>query len=470
MNALEPDAMSLGNHEFDDGVEGLAPFLVNVNFPVLACNLDLYGEDLLENEENLKPSVIFERNGYKIGVIGYVTPETRFLAAPSDVIFLDEIQAVDKEAKRLKSKGVEILIALGHSGHEKDCIIAREVPDIDLVIGGHTNTFLWNGPKPPQGENPEGPYPKIIVQKSNKLVPVVQAYAYTKYIGKLRLQFNRNGELIRFHGQPIMLTSAVEQEKDILRIIDKYKPGVKAATSRVIGMTRVFLDGITCRIQECSLGNLLTDSMILEYIERFGDNSSAMALLNGGAIRSSISKGKAGFVTMEALMTVLPFGNDLIIGQYTGKIIKEALEHSIHRYIPSTPYGEFLQMSGLRVSYNLSANPGNRVNSVQTFCEKCPEDYQDLDPTSTYNVVLNFFLSRGGDGYDMLRDKALSKKNLGVDDLRAAEMYFKTRSPVWHGPDGRISFLHDWRKSSATWKMTDFNIVLIAYVCIIVLM
>ena len=65
--------------------------------------------------------------------------------------FLDEVISIDKEAKRLKAKGVDIIIALGHSGFKMDKKIAQKVPDVDVVVGGHTNTFLYNG-EPPSNE------------------------------------------------------------------------------------------------------------------------------------------------------------------------------------------------------------------------------------------------------------------------------------------------------------------------------
>lgn len=91
------------------------------------------------------------------------------------------------EAERLKAQGINILIAVGHSGYQMDKKIAAECPEIDVVIGGHTNTFLYNGTKP-DSENIDGPYPTMVAQPSGKMVPVVQAYAYTKYLGRLQVK------------------------------------------------------------------------------------------------------------------------------------------------------------------------------------------------------------------------------------------------------------------------------------------
>jgi len=91
------------------------------------------------------------------------------------------------EAKKLKAQGIKIIIALGHSGYLKDLEIAKNCPEVDIVIGGHTNTFLYTGAQP-DAEHIDGPYPTMVKQNSGKEVPVVQAYAYTKYLGKLHVQ------------------------------------------------------------------------------------------------------------------------------------------------------------------------------------------------------------------------------------------------------------------------------------------
>jgi len=76
---------------------------------------------------------------------------------------------------------------LGHSGYEKDMEIAKRCPDVDIVVGGQSHTFLYSG-KAPSKEVSEGPYPTIVVKPDGRKVPVVQAYAYTKYLGNLSLE------------------------------------------------------------------------------------------------------------------------------------------------------------------------------------------------------------------------------------------------------------------------------------------
>lgn len=106
--------------------------------------------------------------------------------------FLDAIEIYSREAQILKMQGVNIIFALGHSGYEVDMNIARNCPLIDAVIGGHSHSVLYTGEQPANiHEIIDGPYPTMVVQANgHKRVPVVQAYAFTKYMGKLHLTVN----------------------------------------------------------------------------------------------------------------------------------------------------------------------------------------------------------------------------------------------------------------------------------------
>ena len=108
-----------------------------------------------------------------------------------NITFDDEIKAVEAEAIRLKNeKNVDIIIAAGHAGYDLDMKMAEQIPDLDLVVGGHSHTFLFTGEQKPSVEEPKGDYPTYITQKSGKVVPVVQVYCYTKYLGHLTLHFD----------------------------------------------------------------------------------------------------------------------------------------------------------------------------------------------------------------------------------------------------------------------------------------
>ena len=110
---------------------------------------------------------------------------------------------------------MNIAIAVGHSGYSKDKNIAKNVPDVDVVVGGHSHSFLYTvtADSPlPSIEEPEGPYPTYVMQSgTKKIVPVLQAYAYTKYLGYMNLTFDDTGNLIKSIGKPILLSSKMLQ-------------------------------------------------------------------------------------------------------------------------------------------------------------------------------------------------------------------------------------------------------------------
>ena len=92
------------------------------------------------------------------------------------------------------AEGVNIIIAVGHSGYEVDKKIASEVEEVDAVVGGHSHSFLFSG-EPPSNDAPKGDYPTLVTQGSGKVVPVVQAFWGTKYLGFIQLSFSEDGEM-----------------------------------------------------------------------------------------------------------------------------------------------------------------------------------------------------------------------------------------------------------------------------------
>ena len=178
-NLLNFDAMTLGNHEFDDKIAGLEPFLRNQSCPVVVTNMNV---SLVPALAGLTvPSVKVEVGDKMIGIVGYITPETKDISNPEEVIFTDEIEALKTEVKKLHDEGIDIIVALGHSGYDKDKEVASSVPHLDVVVGAHSHSFLFS----PSSENPSvekirGPYPTIIENPGGHKTLVVQAYAYTK--------------------------------------------------------------------------------------------------------------------------------------------------------------------------------------------------------------------------------------------------------------------------------------------------
>ncbi|XP_057322610.1 5'-nucleotidase-like [Microplitis mediator] len=420
LELLKPDAICLGNHEFDKFPAGLVPFVKNVSFPVLASNLDLKDEPELGGA-GIKNSVILDVGHHKVGIVGFLTPETKTSSiGTGNVIFLDEIESVRREVKKLKQKGVNIIIGLGHSGYEREKRIARAVEDLDLIIGGHTNTFLYNGPQPDL-EAIEGPYPTVVTQRNGRKVYVVQAGGHTKYLGNLSIVFDGRGEIKNIHGNPILLDRSVEKDEEMLKELDAWRPEFDTSE---LGQTRVFLDGDTkvCRSSECILGNLITDAMVdynaFENNDAYKWTDAAIAILGGGMIRSSIESLSGEMILYGDIKLVLPYSNQLSKLNVTGAQLFEVLETSV-RYLKNNSTtnlsGGFLQLSGIKVTYDLEKEPGSKVerNSVLVRCADCliPR-YEKVDMNKIYTVLGPNFLFSGGDNYKIF--KSIKKTSLSM--------------------------------------------------------
>lgn len=447
LNLVPNDAMSLGNHEFDDGVGGIVPFLENITFPVLAANIDDSLEPSIQGKYH--KSAVFTLSGRSVGVVGYITTETMVIATPGRLIITDEAAAVRAEARKLKEQGVDIIIALGHSGYRKDMEIAKEVEEVDAVVGGHTNTFLYTGTTP-STEPKVGAYPTIVRQSSGKQVPVVQAYAFGKYLGRLVLTFNERGDVSAWKGNPILLDNTIPQDPEILAALVPYKKKIDDMVTHEVGKSFVFQDGnrLSCRMRECNLGNLQTDAIIHMNAKYPDDNKwalTSLAVQNGGGIRASIDeRASNGVITMEDILTVAPFQNTIDIVELKGKHVKEMFEHSVSHYDTQAldHPGGFLQVSGFVVVYDVNLPVGSRVVRLQARCQECriPE-LQDVKDDLIYRIAMASFLANGGDGYSVIRDNKINHHLTGLLDTDVFMQFIQQMSPLYQGLENRILFV-----------------------------
>ncbi|XP_067469649.1 snake venom 5'-nucleotidase-like [Thunnus thynnus] len=445
MNKLGYDAMAFGNHEFDNGVEGLIqPFLQNVNCSVVSANIKPDQTLATKLSGYYKPYTVISVGSENVAVVGYTTAETPFLSMPGQHLkFEDEVKELQVQVDKLETLGYNKIIALGHSGFDVDQDIAKRVRGVDVVIGGHTNTFLYTG-KPPSTEVPAGPYPFMVTSNDGRNVPVVQAFAFGKYLGYLKVTFDKAGNVVKADGNPILMDSSIPQDPEILADIEMWKKGLAQFSSQYVGQTLVYLNGTfeDCRFRECNLGNMICDAMIYHNLKHSSEqqwNHVGICMLNSGAIRAAINERyNNGTITMEEVLTVLPFGGTFDLVQIKGSTVKKAFEHSIHRY--GSMSGEFLQVSGIHVEYDLSRPVNERVVSVSMLCTKCRvPKYEPLDLEETYTVVMPSYIVGGGDGFTMIKEELL-KHNTGDMDITVFSKYITDMKRVYPAVEGRITF------------------------------
>ncbi|XP_015264873.1 PREDICTED: 5'-nucleotidase [Gekko japonicus] len=445
MNLLGYNAMALGNHEFDNGADGLLdPLLKNLKFPILSANIKA-SKQLANNFTGyFFPYTILNVGSERVGIVGYTTKETPFLSNPGqDLFFEDEITALQLQVDKLSTLGVNKIIALGHSGFTVDKSIAQKVRNVDIVVGGHTNTFLYTG-TPPSNNIPAGDYPFMVKSDHGPYVPVVQAYAFGKYLGYLNVTFDDQGNVIRASGNPILLDSSIPEDAEVRAQVDVMRVQLNNYSSQEIGKTIVYLNGTSeaCRFQECNMGNLICDAVVYNNLRHPDDNEwnhVSMCIVNGGGIRAPIDERSInGTITLEELLAVLPFGGTFDLLQIKGSSLKEAFEHSVHRHGKGT--GEMLQVSGIHVVYDLSQSPGSRVKSLDVLCTECRVPvYVPLKMEKTYKVLLPSFLAGGGDGYYMLKGSS-GNHSSGDLDVAIVSNYINRMGRIFPGVDGRVKF------------------------------
>ena len=396
MNRLKFDAVTLGNHEFDWGWPELLKIMEQASSPYLAANL--VNRDM-SRPPKIKKSILLERKGVKIAVIGIITPETAFTTNPrnvEDFKFLQPESVLPKMVRVARAKGAKLIIVLSHCGLERDVKIARRVQGIDVIIGGHSHTAVT---------------PPLVAGKTI----IAQAGSNGLYLGVLKLEIDgKSGRVIdysRDNLKSITASPGSPFDPEIEKIVSRYSDSIKNEFSRIVGESGV--DLLRNSEGESNLGNLICDAMRSE-------SGAEIAFYNSGGIRANIYHGK---VRLEQAFEALPFDNVLVSMDLTGEQVKSILEKSASMEIG------ILQVSGLKYKINASKPKDGRVEDVTVNGSK-------LQPAKVYRIVTNDFLAAGGDRFLTFKE---GKNIVYGDDVRESFIrYLEKRSPVAPRVEGRI--------------------------------
>lgn len=345
------------------------------------------------------------------------------IASTEDLKFFNEISTAKKYISLLKSQNVSIIILLTHCGLDRDKEIARNVDGIDIIVGGHSHTHMYSGRSLGLPDIPTDVYPSVVERGGQKTL-IVHTSGHAKYVGLLRVKFNAAGEVIWWTGNPVFLSNDVEQDAETEKELAKWRVGVGKSLDIPIGNSLSPLLVDTCKVQECTLGNLMVDSMVhavskcssgrreflyLKFslfkwhnkLDTAGNPFTLSAFLNSGAIRTSLSSGD---ITYGDLLTLSPFSNSIDMIKVSGGIIWRALEHAVAKKEENVFRG-FLQVSGVRVAFDVTRAVGNRVVSVDILNPKT-SIYEPVKQSQDYYVVINSFMEHGGDGFTMFQNSS----------------------------------------------------------------
>lgn len=363
LNALGYDYVTLGNHEFDNGMEALARYIGKIDADFISTNYDFSGTPLDSLVSRYK---IVDIGGKKIGLIGLnVDPAGLIDPVKSvGVKYQDVYRAANSTAWHLKhNEGVDYVVALSHIGYHydetpDDLDVAEGGNDIDLIIGAHSHTVVKPGT--PQGWR---------LNADKEPVIITQTGSTGKYLGVVTIDTDTDSIQASLIPVDSRLDSRIDPE--IVRMIAPYRHGVDSLRSIVIGKTRIDSND---RSNE-SIINFVSTFLADRGRQLVPGRTIDLAVSNRGGVRTGMKRGN---VTKGSIMEMLPFDNKVEVLEMKGRDLLESFGINSHMN---------------RVSYD-------RHVSVTMDGDKVAEatiDGKTVDPDATYLVATIDYIAKGGD-------------------------------------------------------------------------
>ena len=442
MNAAGYDLATLGNHEFDYGMDGAMAAIERAAFPYVSCNF-YHEENGVKGDNVLESYRIFDMNGVKVAVIGITTPESFTKSTPA--YFQDEngnyiygiaggtdgselyaaVQAAIAEA----APQADYVIALGHLGVDESSRpwTSREViantTGLDAFIDGHSHTTIAS---------------ETVTDKGGNGVLLTQTGSYLGAVGKLTISADGTitSELLTAED-----LSGITPDAEVKALEDAWVAEIDAQLGQVIGSTADVLDNYTAdgerlvRKQETNTGDFVTDALYYLF-DNMGMDVD-VAIMNGGGIRNTAVTGDISYLTCKQIHT---FGNVACLITVSGQQILDALEWGAKDVTVdgAVENGGFLQVSGLKYTIDATipstvqqddkgvwtGGPTGdyRVTDVQVL-NKETGAYEPLDLTGSYNLAgYNYTLRDLGDGFAMF-DGAVNVLDYVMEDYMVLAGY-----------------------------------------------
>jgi len=419
MNEAGYDAMAVGNHEFNYGFERLVELRNIARFPILASNVTKDGNLLVCD------MAMLEVNGVKVGLFGITTEATAHSAMPrfvSGLAFGDPVEVARETAKILRGHGAMVVVALCHLGVEPyegtlSTKLARQVPEIDVIIDGHSHTALAEG----------------LFENG---VLIAQAGGHQNNLGKVTITLE-NGRITSKTASLITFeeTQKISPDKAVAAKLSAIMAEQEAVLKLPVGESLVAISSARApgvRTQEMPLGSLVADA----YREAA---EADIAVANGGDIRADLPQ---GVVTKGDIISILPFGNTLMVKTVTPALLRQVLENGVSGIIVDeqgeidhgrSAQGRFLQISGFSFAYDPAAPAGERIVSITL------EDGTKLsldDDKTRLSLAGASYVMTGGNLYTMLGELPVERE-LGAADEALAE-FVEKHSPIAPPAGGRI--------------------------------
>ncbi|HPC36004.1 MAG TPA: bifunctional UDP-sugar hydrolase/5'-nucleotidase [Candidatus Marinimicrobia bacterium] len=317
LNKIQPTAFTLGNHEFDYGIDNLRNVMAYANFPILNSNL----HDSTKNDLLAQPYVIIQSGNLNVAIIGVLTGDMSTLALPQNLMgigILDPLTQIRQYVSVVKPQ-TDLIVLLSHCGFEEDSLLAMQLNEVDVIIGGHSHSYLRQ--------------PK----KVNNIL-ICQAGANGQFLGYLKANVNENQKNITSYSYELIETrlGKVKPSLAVAEVVDSLEASIADEMNIIIG--QLATDWRRNSHGESNLGNWICD-VIREYFK------TDIAFMNSGGIRKDL---KAGPIRVRDLWEISPFDNTIEIVELTGEQLKFIMQYHVEN--PR----DLLQVSGLSYEYNSS--------------------------------------------------------------------------------------------------------------------
>jgi 5'-nucleotidase len=401
LNAAGLDMATLGNHEFDFGVDVLVQRMSEAKWQWVVSNV--FDRQTGQPVGGAAPYVVRSFGPLKVGFIGLcIANESLRPDRLARLRIVDPLEAASTYIPALKAQQVDAIVVLSHLNFADDRALAERFPEIDVIVGGHEH------------------YP--ITAAENRTL-ISKAGSDAKFVARIDVNRRVGGATERFY-ELIPITSAIPDDPQTAAVVASYSSRLSTELNLEVGSTRVPLDAVAQRLRssETNLGNLVADAIR-------ANAGADVAIVNAGGIRGDRLH-PPGPLSRRDLLEIHPFGNIVCKVSASGLVLLEALNAGVSK-LPAAA-GQFPQVSGLVMRVDQSRPPGDRVLDVRV-------NGQALDPGKTYTIAIPDFVLRGGDGYTMFAGQTvLIAPELGDSMAVALEKYVAARGEVNPAIEGRI--------------------------------
>jgi 2',3'-cyclic-nucleotide 2'-phosphodiesterase (5'-nucleotidase family) len=352
--------------------------------------------------------MIVDADGIKIGFFGLITVETPELSSTEKKVCFSPLAfTARKMIKELKDQGADVIVALTHLLIHEDRQLAKEVPEIDVILGGHDHDpITWYDDK-------------TFIHKSGQ-----NAY----YLARVDLNIekdDRSGKIKIFPSWNIIINKDVPQDPSVASVVGGYIKTLDEVTAESLALNRVEINTLysSVRTEENIMGNIVADAIRSAC-------DADLSIISGGIIRGNKIYKPGHNITMKDLFVEMPFGNINVCVEMTGKNILEALENGVSQLEGKA--GRFPQVSGMKVAFDETMPVGSRIQNVTVGDDP-------IDNDKVYKVATVDYMLNGGDGYHMFKHgKIIIAPQKQISTISTVADYLRERKEVTNQIESRI--------------------------------